>query len=105
MRADRPGPPRILEWICAATLPWRQREVVLGDLFEEYADLAGRLGRPAASRWYATEVWRSLGPTLSAALRRTFSPRSYDADDLVAVVWAAAIGVIVTVALTVTGLS
>lgn len=106
-RGGRPGvsadgggrPPRPLEWLCAATLPYRQREVVLGDLSEEYAERATRSGPGAANRWYAREVLRSLGPTLRRLPARLLAPRSFGTEDLATMVWFALVAVIVAACL------
>lgn len=88
-------PSRLMEWLLAATLPVRQREIVLGDLSEEYATLAATSGRRAAHRWYAREIVRSLGPTLSRLPARLLDPRAVRTEDLVAMTWFALVAVIV----------
>lgn len=100
MNPDREGrPPRVLEWICAATLPYRQREVVVGDLCEQYTERATRLGTAAANRWYAREVVRSLGPTLSRLPSRLLAPRSFGTEDIVTMTWFALVLIVVAACL------
>jgi len=89
------SPPHVLEWLCALTLPRHQREFVLGDLAEEYAARAARHGSDAANRWYALEILRSLGPTLSRLPSRQLSPKAFRTEDLVALMWFALVAVIV----------
>lgn len=91
--ADRP--PRVLERLCALTLPSHQREIVLGDLAEEYARRAGRSGARAANVWYVRELLRSLGPTLGRLPARVLGPRAFRTEDLVAMTWFALIAVLV----------
>jgi predicted permease len=64
------GPPRWSEWLIAHTLPERDRDAVVGDLAEEFAErAAGPSGRRAASRWYAGQLLRSVRPNLARRLR------------------------------------
>lgn len=88
-------PPRVLELLFAATLPRRQREVALGDLSEEYAERGARTGRGAANRWYAREILRSLGPTLSRLASHLVTPARYTSEDLATLLWFALVAVIV----------
>jgi putative ABC transport system permease protein len=53
-------PPRVAEWLLARSLPGDDREVVLGDLCEEFTQRAERHGPSAAKRWYRNQVWRSV---------------------------------------------
>lgn len=89
------SPPRVLEWLLAATLPYAQREVVLGDLCEEYAERAARAGTEAANRWYVREILRSLGPTLSRLPSRLLAPRAFRTEDIVTLTWFGLVAVIV----------
>ena len=67
-----PRPPRIAEWLVALTLSpaHREREVVLGDLAEEFADMAATDGLRAARRRYRQQVVRSVLPNLYRNLTR-----------------------------------
>jgi predicted permease len=62
--ASDPRPPRLAEWLMAATLDARSRVAVLGDLQEEYGQRAARHGAAAARRWYWAQTRRSLVPNL-----------------------------------------
>ena len=104
MSVRRSGPSPLLQWICGKTLPYRHREAVLGDLFEQYAEREDRDGRRVADRWYVRETLRSLGPTVRAAARRAISPRRYGLQDVVAVGWFTSIGVIMVAFLLASGL-
>jgi len=50
--------------------PRRDREMIAGDLAEEYSLLVSSAGPRAASRWYFNQVLRSAGPLLWANIRR-----------------------------------
>ncbi len=50
--------------------PRRDREMIAGDLAEEYALLASTAGPRAASRWYFNQALRSAGPLLWSNIRR-----------------------------------
>ena len=50
--------------------PRRDRETIAGDLAEEHALLAAKIGSRAASRWYFNQVLRSVGPLLWSSVRR-----------------------------------
>jgi hypothetical protein len=57
---SRQSPSPVASWLLAQVLPERNREVVLGDLHEEYV-LRARLDRfPTADRWYWGQVCRSI---------------------------------------------
>ena len=57
-------PPRFAAWLLALTARAPEREDLLGDLAEEHAQIAARLGRPRANAWYRNQVRRSLIPNL-----------------------------------------
>jgi hypothetical protein len=63
-------PPRIAGWFLESLLPDRDREVVMGDLAEEYAIRAQVASPASVSRWYLGQVYRSLPPVLWSAVRR-----------------------------------
>jgi predicted permease len=67
-------PPRLAEWLVERSLPADTAELdaVLGDLAEEYADHAARLGTGRASAWYWRQTLTSIGPNLH---RRVTRPR------------------------------
>jgi hypothetical protein len=66
----RAAPPRSATWLFGLVLPQRDREMLLGDLEEEYALLASTLPPRKASRWYWNQVIRSAAPLLWANIRR-----------------------------------
>lgn len=47
-----PAPPRLAAWIAARRLDAADREFALGDLDEDFRDVAARRGTRAARRWY-----------------------------------------------------
>jgi putative ABC transport system permease protein len=51
-----------------ALLPSDDREVVLGDLAEEFDQRLDRDGGRSARRWYWIQVWRSIAPSLERRL-------------------------------------
>jgi predicted permease len=67
-----PRPPRLAQWIAARSLAPDERDHVLGDLAEEFADLGARRGRGAARRWYWRQALLSVPPNLH---RRATRPR------------------------------
>jgi putative ABC transport system permease protein len=66
--SERPDPdeqheatlPRWAVWLLHRLVPWRNRDVVLGDFAEVYRYIAGTEGRGVARRWYWGQVLRSL---------------------------------------------
>ena len=62
-------PPRLAEWLVTLSLPARDRHVVIGDLFEEFAERADRDGPAAARGWY----WRQTRMSAPFNLRRRWS--------------------------------
>jgi putative ABC transport system permease protein len=56
----------------AWSVPQADREVLLGDLAEEFASRASREGFQCARAWYRRQVWRSVVPNLR---RRLFGGR------------------------------
>jgi hypothetical protein len=56
----RHSPSPVASWLLGRVLPERDRDAVLGDLFEEYA-LRARSAKPSTvSRWYWGQVCRSI---------------------------------------------
>jgi len=68
-------PPRLATLLLSLALGRQDRRYVVADLAEEYAELAERLDRAAADRWYWSQVRRSIGPSLG---RRLLRPRRLD---------------------------
>ncbi len=72
MKARRP--PFLAEWIASRSVPARDRDVVLGDLDEEFLDIAAVRGPGAASRWYWRQALASLIPNLRRRLAQPQPP-------------------------------
>jgi putative ABC transport system permease protein len=62
--------PRLITFLLRRVLPKTERELVLGDLEEEYLTALPRLGRPAARRWFRREGFSLLAAYTLARLRR-----------------------------------
>jgi putative ABC transport system permease protein len=60
MKASQPPPPRFASSLLRALLPVAEREEVLGDLREEYAERRGAGGRFAAALWFWGQVLGSV---------------------------------------------
>ena len=62
-------PPRFAQWLVAKTLSEHsgEREAVLGDMAEEFGDIAERSGAQNARAWYWQQTLRSLSPNLIRA--------------------------------------
>jgi putative ABC transport system permease protein len=67
---DRP-PPRIAEWLLVTLLPRDAADAAVGDLNEEFAAVARRVGPRAARWWY----WRQ-----AISLARAYSHRRFNHD-------------------------
>lgn len=65
--------PPLPTWMLYYLLPPRDRDAVLGDLFEEYA-LRSSASTAAATRWYWGQVCRSIPAVLVARIRRDSWP-------------------------------
>ena len=65
-------PPRLAERIVQLSLRRdpRERDAVLGDLAEEFGDLAATRGRWAAATWYWSQAARSCAPNVRRRLTR-----------------------------------
>jgi putative ABC transport system permease protein len=73
-RADGRGPPRLVEWLFACTLPSRDRAAVLGDLAEAFEEMASLpAGRRGAVGWYVRQL---IGSIPSNVKRRLDGPRA-----------------------------
>jgi hypothetical protein len=64
-----PRLPRMATWLLHSVLPPQDRDVVLGDLIEEYA-LRHSESAATAARWYWGQVCRSVPTVLLAGIRR-----------------------------------
>jgi putative ABC transport system permease protein len=70
------GEPRLARWLLERVAGPFERDVVLGDLAEEFEALRQRRGAAAARNWYRVQVVRSLVPLLRARLATARSIRS-----------------------------
>jgi hypothetical protein len=66
----RRPPPRVANWLLGRLLPERDREVVMGDLVEEYALRARSASRVTVSHWYWGQVCRSIPRIVWRSARR-----------------------------------
>ena len=64
MNEPHAKPPRLAERLIEWSLPEADRDVVLGDLQEEFAATVDRAGRSAAVRGYLWQAARSVGSNL-----------------------------------------
>lgn len=60
MTQASPRPPRLAVWLIELFVPDEQAPSVLGDLIEEFSDVAARSSIAKAQRWY----WRQTLPTV-----------------------------------------
>ena len=67
----RKTPPRFGAFLMRALLPRDDRDVVLGDLAEEFDERLDRDGGRSARRWYWNQVWRSIAPSLERRVHDT----------------------------------
>jgi hypothetical protein len=64
-----PRVPRLAVWLLHCVLPSRDRDAVLGDLYEEYG-IRATASVSAATRWYWGQVCRSVPSLVLATARR-----------------------------------
>jgi len=69
------APPKFAERLLRWSLPDEDRDVVLGDLQEEFGALAAEAGVAHAQRWYRQQTLLSVGPNLARRTRRQFDER------------------------------
>lgn len=55
-----PRPPRLAKWLVRVSTPIPDRDVILGDLEEEFRGRAAHEGERAARAWYRRQAWRSV---------------------------------------------
>jgi hypothetical protein len=63
-------PPTAAEFVLHLFLPKQDRQVMIGDLIEEYKLMFSRFGKPCADFWFCTQVIRSVWPLLKRAALR-----------------------------------
>jgi hypothetical protein len=62
-------PPRIALWLVSLFTPAGEAESILGDLLEEYSDLASRSGDGFARRWFWRQAVKTIAHLLSNGFR------------------------------------
>jgi hypothetical protein len=62
-------PPRIAAWLVELVAPRRDAESILGDLFEEFSDLASKSGLASARRWYWRQSLKTIAHLVGAGFR------------------------------------
>ena len=58
-------PPRLAEWLAGSSSGFIDRDVLLGDLHEEFVSLMHTRGRAYAWTWYWSQALRSVAPNLA----------------------------------------
>ena len=67
---SRPRPPRLAAWLVDLFASPELAESILGDLTEEFSDLASRSGIAHARRWYRRQSAKTIAHIAGTALRR-----------------------------------
>jgi hypothetical protein len=62
-------PPLIAAWLVDLVAPREQTESILGDLLEEFSDLAAKSGLDSARRWYWQQSVKTIAHLAGAGLR------------------------------------
>jgi hypothetical protein len=62
-------PPRIAVWLVNLFTPGEEAESILGDLFEEFSQLASKSGVTAARSWYWRQTVKTIPHLFGAGLR------------------------------------
>lgn len=62
-------PPRISSWLVQLFAPAEYAESILGDLLEEFSDLASKSGLASARRWYWRQGVKTIAHLAGAAFR------------------------------------
>jgi putative ABC transport system permease protein len=76
-----PSPPQLAEWLMRRSLVNADRQVVLGDLCEEFTARAKRDGVRVARRWYWRQVRRSFFTNLRRLAVESFHARSLNSTE------------------------
>jgi hypothetical protein len=61
-------PPRLAAWLVELFTSVEQAECILGDLAEEFSDLASRSGAVHARRWYWRQSLKTITPIAAVQL-------------------------------------
>lgn len=62
-------PPRLAVWLLNLLAPNEQSESILGDLLEEFSDIASKSGMPFARRWYWRQSARTVAHLIGSGFR------------------------------------
>jgi hypothetical protein len=62
-------PPRLAVWLVNLFTPYEQSESILGDLLEEFSDLASKSGMAFARRWYWRQSVRTVAHLIGSGFR------------------------------------
>ena len=62
-------PPRVAVWLVNLFTPAREAESILGDLLEEFSQVASKSGVTAARRWYWRQTVKTIPHFFGAGLR------------------------------------
>lgn len=66
----RPGPPWLAAWLVELFASTKQAESILGDLHEEFSDLASKSGILFARRWYGRQSVKTVFHLAGSGFRR-----------------------------------
>jgi hypothetical protein len=67
--ADLVQPPRIASWLVKLFAVGEEAESLLGDMLEEFSQLASHSGVAFASRWYWRQTWKTIAHLAGNAFR------------------------------------
>jgi len=62
-------PPRLASWLINLFTPVEDPESILGDLLEEFSELASKLGVAFARRWYWRQTIRTIAHLAGSGFR------------------------------------
>lgn len=62
-------PPRLAVWLVNLFTPYEQSDSILGDLIEEFSDLASKSGMAFARRWYWRQSVRTVAHLIGCGFR------------------------------------
>lgn len=64
-----PRPPRLATWLVSLLVSSEQAESILGDLAEEFSDIASKLGVASARRWYWRQSLKTIAHLAGSSFR------------------------------------